>query len=288
MTDGNKAAIMSRQITLHRALLDALSLNEKDMEHPNEQVLIDFQGGQLDATEAEIVRTHLASCGECNDFILAIEAFSAPEEELPSVDSEEVVAGWRDLHGRLEEGSTGEDLEAASRPSQKEAIGDLARVPNPRSSWWVSPALGYGLAAALLFALFGVVSTKSRDAARLAELEAWRELEGEIISGFSLYPLEPWGATRGADEVPDVRGGDILMLFGDQLATADGLVLEIRDASGQVVQHVKNFSESNDGEILVRLPRFGLDPGPYELTIALAKSRESIAKYKIRVIELPP
>ena len=276
--------------------MDALTLAERPTIHPDDAVLIDYQAGRLPAAEAETLATHLASCPECSRFVLAARAFSAEPDELPQVDADDLAADWQKLRRRLvvEGEASRSPFGSADSPSDGALTESSAGSPPstarmvpvgvPKSGWgWLSsPAVGYGLAATLLFVIVGLQWTHGRDAARLAELESWKAATGELTSDFALLSVGPWGATRDSPDIPLVCGGDVLLLGLPNVAMGDALVLEVADGDGVVHHRLGGLRGLETGAIQLKLPPSSLAPGLHTLSLR-TDGGEVMATYKIKV-----
>lgn len=292
---------MSRHTAFERALSGAFSLDSDADSHPADELLIDYRAGRLQEVDMESMRSHLATCQECADFVLAADAFSANTSDLPEVEPEEVVTGWQELSRRLADESA-LPLRAVASSTPEPEPKPVTVVPatlaqttatSPgqgisRWGWFGSPALGFGLAATLFFVIVGMHLARDRDLTRLAELEAWRATEGELTSDFSLHSIDAWGTTRGPGEVAEVRGGDVLVLFMTEDVDLEPLVLEVTDAEGHILHRVADPQGRADGLFKLKLPRDVLVPGRHDLVLRPAAGGAAVATYRIQVAASAP
>lgn len=286
---------MSPRESLDTYLADAFARGGESSDHPADDALIDYQAGRLAETDAETVAEHLSRCTECSRFVLASQAFSGHAEELPDVAPHDVAADWQALQQRMEAESAAPRAEARER-SAGHTVADAPEVlafpssltASGKGPWWTSSALGFGVAATLLFVVLGLQVTRHRDASRLAELEAWKADSERWTSGLAVHSIEPWGSTRAPGDAPEVQAGDVVLLYvGPDVGAAEGKefgTLEITDVSGVVVQRIDGLVVAQEGLMTLRLPQEGLLPGTYRLTLRREAGEEAGVEYKLQVV----
>lgn len=277
---------MSRQSLTDSQILEMFSRDTSDQEHPSEDRWIEYQSGQLPAAERESLQAHLAACQACADFVLAIDAFAAEPSQLPEVGLDEVASGWQELSRRLASESTAQGHPEAMADLPAQPPVEALPVPAPAlgNGLW-TPRVGFGLAAALLLVVLGLLGLRDRDLDRLAELQSWKALEEEVTTDFGLHSINPWGTTRSPGDVAEVRGGDVLILYvGGFSERISAPVLEVRDSTGNVVSRLTDLGNLADGILGIRLPKAALPVGRYELHLRFGDNDTLITRYKIHLI----
>lgn len=273
---------MKRQDSLDAKLAALFAEEELPSDHPNDSQLLDFQAGRLEPVAREGVAEHLAACEECSRFMLASKAFAGPQESFPEVESTEVRSGWHALERQLGLGKSaaGDDEGGADLPR---ARAEWAPSEDTSPPWWNVPAFGWGLAATLLFVVVGLQVSHGRDAAKLAELESWKEKTDRWTSNIEVHSVEPWGTVRGSGEVTEARPGDVLLLYAGVDSVEADAVLEVLARNGEVIHRVSELRGLEEGVVRLLLPRGKLEQGDYEIDL-LSDAGIKIQSYRLRIV----
>ncbi len=216
---------------------------ETGADHPEVDLLLDYQSGKLSSEAAAGVLDHLVGCRHCTQILLDLEAFPdavATVAEPSNVVNLAAVAGWRDFKSRIAE--------------------------PPRA---VEPARGtparalYALAASLLVGVVG--------------LSMWvADLRQTVAEAYQHRPNTPIfyldAATRDSEpdagliEVPPGEPFFVLVVLPDTAAFSR-LEIELLDRQGREVWRGRGLELSESETVSVRFSRRLLGPGEYRLRL---------------------
>jgi hypothetical protein len=216
------------------------------VEHPDPDRLDAYHAGKLSAEEDLEIQEHLAVCGQCTEWLLDVQRFTAPlAPEEAGLSEFERAAGWRQLRARLDQD------------------GFFTRGRRPRRH-------AAAVAAIFLLAVLGLsIYTLSRRA------EPW-----------STQTLEPLDSYRGGpSEVEEVKPPVTLVLRSTAETSYGEYRAEIRDLKGRAVRKFSRLRQNLAFEVELKLDRGDLPQGEYRLDLlGLRNGRpEKVAVYGFRI-----
>lgn len=227
------------------------------VDHPTPEELDAYHAKELSPGDEERIREHIATCRECADLVLELQAFyDAGRKEPSDVADLEQVAAWRDLRENL--------------PFLPEPVGKPVKAERGRPGFWAPLRSYQGIAAVLMVVM---------------------------VSGFLVYRLQEPAKiqTVTLDPIGSVRRGDPVAI--ETVPPSADLVLrgieesftqyraEIRKG-GRVVETLPDLRKDNPSEVLLEEPGASLEPGDYEIVLwgVLNGREEEIARYEVRFV----
>lgn len=227
-------------------------------QHPEPDVLLAYQQGDLPELRAERIRDHLAICSECGELVLDFAAFPAldPPEGISRLDRREIQERWRGFQEATHEN---------------------------RVSIWRRPAVLLPLAAGLLAATIGLGAWGLALQRDLAQANGPR---GSVLS-VELAPTTV--VSRGTEE----RGlrlsprAQILSITLDLVPgeTYPDYRVDCRDAAGRMVARNLEVLSGEAGSFTLIVPLSRLPSGRYRFElVGLRQGRRTpLAEYRLRI-----
>jgi len=241
------------------------------VDHPGVGELTAYRGGELDAEAERRVQDHLASCHDCLDSLLELDAFLDPAggAPAPGVGDLETAAVWRTIRGKLPRDAPAEVQPAAARRLR-----------------WAMAAAAVLLVAAGALSLWAVGEQRAARALRQRIAELSRPQPNAAI-----VDLFPAGATRSEEAAPTVAelpadAGHLTLVVN--LPPAPGAAsyeAEIVDSEGHTAWSGGGLTRSRFDTLRLGLPRGFLAPGDYALRVlgGDGDERREVATYRLRV-----
>lgn len=225
-------------VSLRNELAEGLEAEAPQGPHPGADELIAYHAGELGEKDAGSLQEHLASCRECLDHLLDLEAF--------------VAAGHKPRGGVADLGA-----EATLRSLRGKA----------RRSWPVREAL----AAALLVLAMGLGWWGAEQRALVRELRESAAGMAEpqvnaLIFDLSATPVRGPAGEQPTLELPDGSGSVTLILHLGEDPGTESLAVELEDPGGRTVWRGRS-EVSEFGTLSLWLPRSFLEEGTYRLLV---------------------
>ncbi len=226
--------------------------------HPEIDVWIAYQGGDLPGDEEDRLRSHLAKCPACVSLVLDLAAFGGHHEDRAQVSEFEMAAAWRVLKAGLRE--------APPRKAPPRRLADR-RISFPLA-----------LAASLLVGAVGFSfwTMEYRNARGLRERVA---VLSQPQLNLAISDLEPDMATRSGIASPEEISRDefsvLIMLPTEEFETYE---VEIVGGGARVVWASPELAPDAElGTLTVGLPPGYLEPGDYRVQLFGRRGGERIA-----------
>lgn len=245
----------------------ALALPESaQTDHLTEEEIALYHRDRLDPAEQERAMTHLATCPECSQLVLAFADFDAREASEPLSEFEQAAA-WRLVRPRRDE------VAGAA------AIGAAAVRPRRGFVW---PAVAASLLATTLAA--GFYAQRLGHDLAVAQAPA---INTPVVDLFATHRRSTGPEPAPLRLAPEAASL-LVVLNPERRESFPDYSLEMRSAAGMLLWQGRGLRKNEHGSFTVSLPRSLLTTSPLGFTLfgESPTGREPLGSYSLE-LELP-